>query len=133
MNYNIILLIGLTLIIGGFLLFLYSEMKERELDRKQAENQRFIDAILRTQQLKNIRKDMMLVKIINISKNSVKKKLFYNKYSNQKYNYQSNSVINRMVKELLNKIVFLVWSDEFDEKEYAYRWCISGRNKGNSY
>ncbi|PPR27883.1 MAG: hypothetical protein CFH32_01482 [Alphaproteobacteria bacterium MarineAlpha9_Bin2] len=76
---------------------------------------------------------MMLVKIINISKNSVKKKLFYNKYSNQKYNYQSNSVINRMVKELLNKIVFLVWSDEFDEKEYAYRWCISGRNKGNSY
>ena len=34
MNYNIILLIGLTLIIGGFLLFLYSEMKERELDIK---------------------------------------------------------------------------------------------------
>ena len=58
MNYNIILLIGLTLIIGGFLLFLYSEMKERELDRKQAENQRFIDAILRTQQLQNIRKDL---------------------------------------------------------------------------
>ena len=57
-NYNIILLIGLTLIIGGFLLFLYSEMKERELDRKQAENQRFIDAILRTQQLQNIRKDI---------------------------------------------------------------------------
>ena len=58
MNYNIILLIGLTLIIGGFLLFMYSEMKERELDRKQAENQRFIDAILRTRQLQNIRKDI---------------------------------------------------------------------------
>ena len=58
MNYNIIMLIGLTLIIGGFLLFMYSEMKERELDRKQAEDQRFIDAILRTQQLKNIRKDI---------------------------------------------------------------------------
>ena len=58
MNYNIILLIGLTLIIGGFLLFMYSEMKIRELDRKQAENQRFIDAILRTQQLQNIRKDI---------------------------------------------------------------------------
>ena len=58
MNYNIILLIGLTLIIGGFLLFMYSEMKERELDRKQAENQRFIDAILRTQQLQNIRMDI---------------------------------------------------------------------------
>ena len=58
MNYNIILPIGLTLIIGGFLLFMYSEMKIRELDRKQAENQRFIDAILRTQQLQNIRKDI---------------------------------------------------------------------------
>ena len=58
MNYNIILLIGLTLIIGGFLLFLYSEMKEREIDRQQAENQKFIDAILRTQQLQNIRKDI---------------------------------------------------------------------------
>ena len=58
MNYNIILLIGLTLIIGGFLLFMYYEMKEREIDRKQAENQRFADAILRTQQLQNIRKDI---------------------------------------------------------------------------
>ena len=57
-NYNIILLIGLTLIIGGFLLFMYSEMKIREIDRQQAENQRFIDAILRTQQLQNIRKDI---------------------------------------------------------------------------
>ena len=57
-NYNIILLIGLTLIIGGFLLFMYSEMKIRELDRKQAENQRFIDAILQTQQVQNIRKDI---------------------------------------------------------------------------
>ena len=57
-NYNVILLIGLTLIIGGFLLFIYSEMKEREIDRRAAENQRFIDAILRTQQLQNIRKDI---------------------------------------------------------------------------
>jgi hypothetical protein len=58
MNYNIIMIIGLAMIIGGFLLFLYSEMKIREIDRKQAENQRFIDAILRTQQLQNIRKDI---------------------------------------------------------------------------
>ena len=57
-NYNIILLIGLTLIIGGFLLFLYSEMKKRDLERQEAENQKFIDAILRTQQLQNIRKDI---------------------------------------------------------------------------
>ena len=58
MNNNIILLIGLTLIIGGFLLFLYSEIKKRDLERQEAENQRFIDAILRTQQLQNIRKDI---------------------------------------------------------------------------
>ena len=58
MNYNIILLIGLTLIIGGFLLFMYSEMKEREIDRRATEDQRLIDAILRTQQLQNIRRDI---------------------------------------------------------------------------
>ena len=52
------MLIGLTLIIGGFLLFMYSEMKIRDLERQEAENQRFIDAILRTQQLQNIRKDI---------------------------------------------------------------------------
>lgn len=63
MNYNIIMIIGLAMIIGGFLLFLYCEMKEREIDRKQAENQRFIDAILRTQQLQNIRKDIRKWKI----------------------------------------------------------------------
>ena len=58
MNYNIILLIGLAVIIGGFLLFMYSEMKLREIDRQQAENQRFADAVFRTQQLQNIRKDI---------------------------------------------------------------------------
>ena len=58
MNYNIILLIGLTLIIGGFLLFMYSEMKEREIDRKLAEDQKFADAVFRTQQLQNIRRDI---------------------------------------------------------------------------
>ena len=57
-NYNIILLIGLTLIIGGFLLFMYYEMKEREIDRKLAEDQKFADAVFRTQQLQNIRKDI---------------------------------------------------------------------------
>ena len=57
-NYNIILLIGLTLIIGGFLLFMYSEMKIREIDRRAAEDQKFANAVLRTQQLQNIRKDI---------------------------------------------------------------------------
>jgi len=57
MNYNIIMIIGLAMIIGGFLLFLYSEMKEREADRQKAENERFIEALERTQLLQNIRKD----------------------------------------------------------------------------
>ena len=56
--FNILLYSGTLLIVVGFLGFLYSEMKLREIDRKQAENQRFIDALLRTQQLQNIRKDI---------------------------------------------------------------------------
>ena len=57
-DWNIVLYIGTLLIVVGFLGFLYSEMKLREIDRKQAENQRFIDALLRTQQLQNIRNDI---------------------------------------------------------------------------
>ena len=34
MDYNLILFVGCGLIIFGFALFLYSEMKERELDIK---------------------------------------------------------------------------------------------------
>ena len=56
--FNILMYGGTSLIIGGFLLFLYCEMKAREVDRKLAENQRFIDALIRTQQLQNIRKDI---------------------------------------------------------------------------
>ena len=47
MDYNYLLYAGLILIGGGFGLFLYSEMKIREIDRKIAENQRFIDAMMR--------------------------------------------------------------------------------------
>ena len=58
MNYNLVLYIGLSLIVGGFLLFLYSEMKLRELDRRKAEEKKFVDALIRTQPLQNIRKDI---------------------------------------------------------------------------
>ena len=34
-NYNIVLYIGLALIVGGFCLFLYSQMRLRQLDREQ--------------------------------------------------------------------------------------------------
>jgi len=46
-DWNIVLYIGMGLLISGFGLFLYSEMKIREIDRKIAENDRFINAILR--------------------------------------------------------------------------------------
>ena len=45
-DWNIVLYIGIILIVFGFGLFLYSEMKIREIDRKIAENDRFINAIL---------------------------------------------------------------------------------------
>jgi|TARA_R100001530_G_scaffold2896_1_gene4552 hypothetical protein len=56
--YNLILYIGVGLIVGGFLLFLYSEMKLRQLEIEECENKKFIDALLRTQQLQNIRRDI---------------------------------------------------------------------------
>ena len=54
--YNLILYIGVGLIVGGFLLFLYSEMRLRQLEIEESENQKFIDALIRTQQLQNIRR-----------------------------------------------------------------------------
>jgi sulfite exporter TauE/SafE len=56
--YNIILYVGIILIVGGFLLFLYSEMRLRQLEIEEVENQKFIDALIRTQQLQNIRRDI---------------------------------------------------------------------------
>jgi len=56
--YNILVYVGTFLIVSGFLGFIYSEMKLREADRKLAENERFIGALIRTQQLQNIRKDI---------------------------------------------------------------------------
>ena len=47
MDYNLIMYIGVGLILGGFGLWLFSEMRIREIDRKLAQNQRFIDAMLR--------------------------------------------------------------------------------------
>ena len=47
MDYNLLLYIGVGLMLGGFGLWLFSEMRIRQIDRQLAENQRFIDAILR--------------------------------------------------------------------------------------
>ena len=40
MDYNLLLYVGLFFIVGGFSLFLYSEMKIREIDRQLAMNKR---------------------------------------------------------------------------------------------
>ena len=47
MDYNLLLYIGVSLIIVGFLGFLFCEMKIRDIDRKIAENDRFIQAMLK--------------------------------------------------------------------------------------
>ena len=52
------MLIGVATMFGGLILFLYCEMEEREADRQKAENERFIEALERTQLLQNIRKDI---------------------------------------------------------------------------
>ena len=53
MDLNTILYIGIGLIVSGFGLFLFSEMKIREIDRKIAENDRFINAMLRARKDNN--------------------------------------------------------------------------------
>ena len=59
-DWNIVLYIGMVLIVFGFGLFLYSEIKIREIDRKIAENDRFINAMLRTKKytLKEAREEL---------------------------------------------------------------------------
>jgi len=56
--YNLIMYIGTALIVLGFLGFIYSEMRLRQLEIEESENQKFIDALIRTQQLQNIRRDI---------------------------------------------------------------------------
>ena len=41
-DYNLILWVGLGLIVGGFCLFLYSEMRLAQLDREQWKNEQLI-------------------------------------------------------------------------------------------
>ena len=52
-DWNIVLYIGLVIMVFGFGLFLYSEIKLREIDRKIAENDRFINAVLRMREDNN--------------------------------------------------------------------------------
>ena len=46
-NYNLVMYIGLGLIIGGFCLFLYSQMRLRQLDREEFQNNRLLESFLK--------------------------------------------------------------------------------------
>ena len=46
-NYNIVLYIGLFLIVGGFCLFLYSQMRLRQLDIEQFKNNQLLESFLK--------------------------------------------------------------------------------------
>jgi len=54
MDWNIVLYIGMFLMIGGFCLFLYSEMKLREIDRKLFLNEQLHKAIMEAKKQKQM-------------------------------------------------------------------------------
>ena len=43
-DYNLVMYIGLGLIVGGFCLFLYSEMRLRQLDIEQWKNDQLLES-----------------------------------------------------------------------------------------
>ena len=45
-DYNLVMWIGLGLIVGGFCLFLYSEMRLRQLDREQWKNDQLTESFI---------------------------------------------------------------------------------------
>ena len=48
--YNILLYVGLFLIVGGFSLFLYSEMRIRELDRQLFRNEQLTKSFMKAKE-----------------------------------------------------------------------------------
>ena len=50
-DYNLIMWIGLGLIVGGFCLFLFSEMKIRECDRKLWKNNQLLESFRKAKEM----------------------------------------------------------------------------------
>ena len=50
-DYNLILWIGLGLIVGGFCLFLYSEMRLAQLDREQWKNDQLLESFRKAKEM----------------------------------------------------------------------------------
>ena len=46
-NYNLIVYIGIALIVGGFCLFLYSQMRLRQLDIEEFKNNQLLESFLK--------------------------------------------------------------------------------------
>ena len=54
-DYNLILWIGLGLIVGGFCLFLYSEMRLAQLDREQWKNDQLMKSFMKAKEMEKQR------------------------------------------------------------------------------
>ena len=52
-NYNLVLYIGLALIIGGFCLFLYSQMRLAQLDREEFKNNQLLESFNKAKEMEN--------------------------------------------------------------------------------
>ena len=46
-DYNLIVYIGIGLIVGGFCLFLYSQMRLAQLDREEFKNNQLLESFLK--------------------------------------------------------------------------------------
>jgi len=52
-NYNLVLYIGLALIVGGFCLFLYSQMRLAQLDREEFKNNQLLESFRKAKEMEN--------------------------------------------------------------------------------
>ena len=52
-NYNLIVYIGLALIVGGFCLFLYSQMRLAQLDREEFKNNQLLESFNKAKEMEN--------------------------------------------------------------------------------
>ena len=52
-NYNLIVYIGIALIVGGFCLFLYSQMRLRQLDIEQFKKNQLLAAFNKAKEMEN--------------------------------------------------------------------------------
>ncbi len=50
-NYNLIVYIGIALIVGGFCLFLYSQMRLRQLDIEQFKNNQLLESFTKAKEI----------------------------------------------------------------------------------